>query len=401
MPAKELNRFMSQRLTYVKLEIKRAFLRLPQLAVGAVVLTLLLGLAAGFAGEKLYGDSAINRMTIGVVLAKEDEQEKMLVQMLSHMESVESICDFQYMTEEEAENAFREHRIYGALYLPEGLIQGIMNGSNPPIRVRLEGGGLENRVFKELTQAGARILGAAQAGIYAGDQLLHEYGMDERIGQLEQKLNEIYIDNSLSRESLFQERQVSATGDLKPPQFYGASILILYLLFLAVPVSSYLKPESAVMAQKLKLSGIGAWTGTAARLAGLWILMTIGAMPFFAAACWAGIFQWSFFGIGVLCLLCLGAAAMALFMFEAAGNGMGGIMLLFLSAVVLHLFSGGILPSVFLPKAIRDISVFLPNAILIKAAGLLVLGPEHAVWCLPVMGLSLLFYILTVGVRRR
>ena len=46
---------MSQRLTYLRLEIKRALLRLPQLAAGAVLLLLFLGLAAGFAGERLYG----------------------------------------------------------------------------------------------------------------------------------------------------------------------------------------------------------------------------------------------------------------------------------------------------------------------------------------------------------
>jgi len=392
---------MSQRLNYWRLEVKRAFFRLPQLAAGAVILTLFLGLTASFAGERLYGDSALGRITIGVILSGEDEQEKMLVQMLSHMESVESICDFQYMTEAEAEEAFRNHKIYGALYLPEGLIQGIINGSNPPIRVRLEGGGLENRIFKELTQAGARILGSAQAGIYAGDQLLHESEMEERIGQLEQDLNEIYINNSLNRENLFRETQVSATGDLSPLQFYGTSILILYLLLLSVPVSSYLKPESAVMAQKLKLLGIGAWTGTAAKLTGLWILMLIGGLLFFAAACWAGIFLWSPFALGILALLCLGTAAMALFIFEAAGNGMGGIILLFLGTVVLHLFSGGILPSVFLPSTVREISVFLPNAILMKGAGLLVLGPDQMAWCLPVAGLILFFYILTVGVRRR
>ena len=80
---------------------------------------------------------------------------------------------------------------------------------------------------------------------------------------------------------------------------------------------------------------------------------------------------------------------------------MGGIMLLFLGTVVLHLFSGGILPSVFLPNTVREISVFLPNAILMKGAGLLVLGPDQMAWCLPVAGLILFFYILTVGVRRR
>ena len=102
---------MSHRLNYWRLEVKRAFFRLPQLAAGAVILTLFLGLTASFAGERLYGDSALGRITIGVILSGEDEQEKMLVQMLSHMESVESICDFQYMTEAEAEEAFRNHKI--------------------------------------------------------------------------------------------------------------------------------------------------------------------------------------------------------------------------------------------------------------------------------------------------
>ena len=71
---------MSQRLNYWRLEVKRAFFRLPQLAAGAVILTLFLGLTASFAGERLYGDSALGRITIGVILSGEDEQEKMLVQ---------------------------------------------------------------------------------------------------------------------------------------------------------------------------------------------------------------------------------------------------------------------------------------------------------------------------------
>ena len=67
---------MSQRLNYWRLEVKRAFFRLPQLAAGAVILTLFLGLTASFAGERLYGDSALGRITIGVILSGEDEQEK-------------------------------------------------------------------------------------------------------------------------------------------------------------------------------------------------------------------------------------------------------------------------------------------------------------------------------------
>ncbi len=44
---------MSQRLNYWRLEVKRAFFRLPQLAAGAMILTLFLGLTASFAGERL------------------------------------------------------------------------------------------------------------------------------------------------------------------------------------------------------------------------------------------------------------------------------------------------------------------------------------------------------------
>ena len=56
--------------------------------------------------------------------------------------------------------------------IPEGMIRGIMDGTNPPVHILLPKNSLEAIVFKELTMAGARTLGAAQAGIYAGDSLL-------------------------------------------------------------------------------------------------------------------------------------------------------------------------------------------------------------------------------------
>ena len=392
---------MAQRFRYGKLEIKRAILRLPQLGAGVLILSLMLGLAALFAGDRLYGEALMGRMTIGVVLPEEEGAERLLTQMLSHMESVESICDFQYMDQEEAGEALEAGEIYAAMYIPSGLIQGIMNGTNPPIQIRTAGEGLENRIFVELTQAGARTLGSAQAGIYAGDQLLIDDGMEERIGQFQQELNQIYIDYSLRRESLFWNRQVSATGDLEPVPYYAGSALTVGLLFLAIPVSSYLRPESMIMARKLKLLGIGPFWAAACRLAGLWLLLIIGALPLFLLGGWAEIFALTPYAAGSLVFLCLGAASMALFAFEAAGNGMGGILLLFLGTVILHFLSGGILPAVFLPQAVREISPFLPNRILIGCAGLLAEGSGEIFQWIPAAGLAMLFYLLTVGVRRR
>ena len=63
--------------------------------------------------------------------------------------------------------------MYAALFMPEGFVQDIMSGTNTPVTVVLaDQSQMESRIFKELTQGGAKALGAAQAGIYSGDEYL-------------------------------------------------------------------------------------------------------------------------------------------------------------------------------------------------------------------------------------
>ena len=107
-----------------------------------------------------------------------------------------------------------------------------------------------------------RTLGSAQAGVYAGDQLLLNYDLAGGISQLEADLNRIYMAYSLPRADLFEHVKVSATGDVDTLEFYGISAFVLYLLLAAIPVSGYLAPESRVMSQKLSLAGIGPWMAT-------------------------------------------------------------------------------------------------------------------------------------------
>ena len=127
--------------------------------------------------------------------------------------------------------------------MPEGLIQGIMDGSNPAVRILLPGNNwLESRIFRELTEAGAKILGASQAGIYAGNELYRMVGMEALVPELERDLNQIFLSYSLPREDYFRHLKVSATGDVEVPVFYGISAYVLFLLLLAIPVSGYLLP---------------------------------------------------------------------------------------------------------------------------------------------------------------
>ena len=72
------------------------------------MLALLLGTIALLAGKVLYGEEALERIKAGVVLPADDKVAKQAMDMLSSMDSVESICDFLYMDEEEGRKRLEE-----------------------------------------------------------------------------------------------------------------------------------------------------------------------------------------------------------------------------------------------------------------------------------------------------
>ncbi len=73
-------------------------------AAGAIVLMAMLGTIAFAASKLLYGETTLERVTIGVVLPQEDRFAKQLVRMLGSLDSVKSVCDFAYLDEREAED---------------------------------------------------------------------------------------------------------------------------------------------------------------------------------------------------------------------------------------------------------------------------------------------------------
>lgn len=379
-------------LVFWKLELKRAFRRFPQMLAGATALLFLAGAVALLAGRALYGGTAAGRIAVGVVLPEEDALARQMVSMVSSLDSVKSMCDFQYMEREEGIKGLQDGRLSAVMDVPEGLIQGIMNGTNPSVRVLMpEDAWLESRIFKELTQAGASILGASQAGIYGGNEMYLSSDRAADIPELEKELNQIFLSYSLPREDYFQYRQVSATNDVPVMVFYGISAYVLFLLLLAIPVSGYLMPFKPVMRQKLELEGIGSVSRVLGRVAGLGSLFVFISLVMglvlrgaFIMAARSGVsgaeeFLEEYFlgGIAVLpvfLLVCLSAAALVVLVYQAAGTLLGGIMLLFLTVTIEHFLAGGFLPSVFLPGVFAKIAPVMPSAILMDGVKLLLTG---------------------------
>ena len=407
---------MSIHRIFWKLEIKRALGRLPQLLAGVVVLLFLAGTTALFASRALYGEQASGRIPVGVVLPEEELLAKKALSMIASLDSVNSLCDFLYLDRAGAMEGLKAGELSAVMDVPEGLVRGIMEGTNVPIRIIFpQEAGVESRIFQELTDAGAGTLSAAQAGIYAGNQLCRSYGLESRIPLLEADLNRIFLSYSLPREDYFRHSLVNATGDLTTAAFYAASAYVLVLLLGAVPVSGYLLPSPVVLARKLRMAGVGSLSQVLARTAGLGVLFLAGSVELFLAAAALGVWGslaggWSGqsgagtggsqsgAGIGgsraggwnllseaapwdsladklllaaALVLVCLAAAALVVLVYRLAGNLLGGILLLFLLATAQHFLAGGYLPLVFLPATVKGLAPLLPSGILMDGAGMM------------------------------
>ena len=64
------------RLVYWKLELKRAYKRLPHLYAGAIMLFFLAAVIALLSSRLLYGGQVVGRVAVGVSVPEEDQLEK-------------------------------------------------------------------------------------------------------------------------------------------------------------------------------------------------------------------------------------------------------------------------------------------------------------------------------------
>lgn len=153
-------------LVYVKLELKRALRFLPWTAAGAMVLAGLLGSIALFAFRTLESGLELNKLKVGVVVPEEDELAKKAVSMLGTLDSVESICQFVFTEEEDGKKRTEAGEFACLMEVPENFVGSIIDGSNHPVTIWFPRPlGVEEQIFKELAEAGARTLSSAQAGI--------------------------------------------------------------------------------------------------------------------------------------------------------------------------------------------------------------------------------------------
>lgn len=387
---------------YFYLEIKRACKIFPYFFAVIMVLMLLTGVMASMAGKMLTEASVAGRITVGVVIPPGDKLAKKAITILGSMDSVKGICDFIYLNEDEGKKQLDRGEIMAMMVVPPQLVQGIITGVNVPVNVILpDGAGVESLVFQELVTSGAATLSAAQASIYAAGQLCMEYGKNHKISTVEEELNKIFLDYILPREDYFRLMEAKTIGDITMAQHYGLSAAVLFLLLCGIPISLFLKPKTPVFQMKMKLLGMARRSVVMIQTMVVALLLTAAAfLPVCLIWMW-GVLEFAWHQIPLLLLICLIISSFIVAVYEVCGSLTAGVLFLFLTSVGMLFVSGGMIPSVFLPEGIRQLSHLMPTTVLMDGMKLFFKPPMYGDVLTPMCFMGTVFYGTAVLAGRR
>ncbi len=193
-------------LRYLSLEGKKSLIAARKSMVKFIVMLLLI--AGGVLAVSLVMRDAgvFQTAEIGVVIPEDEAQTKMVAQFISAMDSVKSVCHFQYLDQDEAMASLQEGTLDAVLSLPEQFYEDVDSGKNTPATIYFpENAPLNTRVFGELVTDGVSLLRTAEAGVYAAYDTAQIYQAEISRNQIGDVISELYIYEAFDRTSVFQK----------------------------------------------------------------------------------------------------------------------------------------------------------------------------------------------------
>ena len=145
-------------LRYLSLEGKKSLIAARKSMVKFIVMLLLI--AGGVLAVSLVMKDAgvFQTAEIGVVIPEDEAQTKMVAQFISAMDSVKSVCHFQYLNQDKAMASLEKGTLDAVLSLPEQFYEDVDSGKNTPATIYFpENAPLNTRVFGELVTDGVSL----------------------------------------------------------------------------------------------------------------------------------------------------------------------------------------------------------------------------------------------------
>lgn len=388
---------MKKYFIWFMLESKRVVFRLPSLLLGAIVLTIIVGVIA-FCGQKVAGQQPNRSKSVIAVAANEDKMTELAVSFVESMESVKDWCRFERTDTETGMQMLQEGEAIALVVLPDKVVEHILNGTNVPailyLREELPG---STQLFEELAQAGVMMLATAQAEIYASDELKEKYGIEDTLSDMYRDINSYNLNLALNREKLFRIRNVSATGQNSLFLYYTGAGMALFLLCMGMVL-----PENwaliSVRNKLLREKGIGITAQIMGYQVILTLFLTLGSLLPICAIMLVNRLsdgkltdglkvQYERIPTVILSLVC--AASMILLCRILLRDRRNVLMGLGMGSICMGFLCGCFVPEVLLPQSIQTIGAYLPMTYFREAWSSLLGGQGVSAWSVAVMAVTI------------
>lgn len=392
-------------IRYYFVQLKRAIKNLPYMLLYLFIMSVLAFTLFKACVNLLATENMVGKINIGVILPQDDETAKFAVSLVTSMDSVSSMCEFQYMDELSGREALQKQEIFALVLIPEHLLEDIMMGINTPVTIMsMDQKGVEAELFHEFTQMGIDMLGYSQMGVYAVDAYCAQ---DEVLLPLAREMNlainEFYIRYIFSRLSLFKEKEISATGDYSFVLYYVCAGIVILTMMSGIPMAFYFGKHNDAFLQLCKTKGLSACKRT---------ILSFGAMT----TVWSllvSILFWCFkvisfryelsveLSAGVwIAVIVMGASIIAYvqLVYTFTQEKVWGILILFFSGIGMMFLSGGFIPMSFLPNVFKTISVCLPTTYWIQITGNGLLGDRNSLSFVIVVGMMMTCLLISCAI---
>ena len=354
-------------LRYLALEGKKS-LRVARKSIVKFIVMLLLIAGGVLAVSLVMSDAGVFQTAeIGVVIPEDEKQTKMVAQFISNMDSVKSVCHFQYLDQKSALDALGEGSLDAVLSLPEQFYEDVDSGKNTPATIYFpKNAPLNTRVFGELVTDGVSLLRTAEAGVYAAYDTAGIYRAELTNDQIGDVISDLYIYEAFDRTLVFQKSVYSSLGKADLYQYYFSAGVLILLLMLGVNQSHLYQRQSRAVENKIRIYGIGEGKNALVKLLLMTIPLWLAGTIIYVAGCAVSkqyhlSFLW-FDGEVLAGTLLLAAVIAAYFhlVYTISGESTRGTVVLLAVNMLQVIASGIVIPTAYLPKLFEKIAPFFP-----------------------------------------
>lgn len=375
---------------YTRLQLKRVLHHAPFLFFVTLVICLALVLAIVSIVSADNSDTEQTKVEIGVVGDFENTYLSFGIQALKSFDSSRFFLDIVQLDEVEARKRLLDKELAGYVVIPDGFVENAIYGDVGKLSfvTTATNADIVNMFKQEVLELVSCILVESQNGVYGMQDAMLDKGIS--YGEVMDKTEKIsfeYVDLIINRSNALDIEIIDAPNLITFGGYMFSGISILLILLSGIVCCAIFIRQDYALPRLMSANRYGVFTQTVGEYLSFFAIMALNTLILlFFMMLGVGaqselIRELAGRGIGDILPVLIGflpavalITSLQFLLYQLSDSLVSGVLIQFVSAVLLGYVSGCFYPITFFPKAIRFVSGILPSGIAREYLSSLILG---------------------------